>query len=157
MHHIRTKTRQVFLNSSTECNIYFLDFDLSISSDNVKFLGNSHMTLKKANQFQLYWLSIFFSITAHIFTNIATNPLPMVWNESYIRYIRVGALMVWPAEKRSKTNPKTEHWNHYALKTNTVHIHHSPYTSHKCNILWKKLVFKGNQKRQSFLVLSSVR
>lgn len=105
--------------------------------------------LKKENQFQLYSLSFLFSVTAHIFINIATNLLPMVWNESYIRYICTGMLMVWlVGKKRTKTNPQNRALK--PLKTNIVHIHYSSYTSHKCNILWRKLLLKGNPKRQSF-------
>lgn len=65
----------------------------------------------------------------------------------------VDGLTCW--EKKIKTNPQSRALK--SLETNIVHIHYSSYTSHKCNIPWRKLLRKGNPKRQNFLVLHLVR
>lgn len=74
----------------------------------------------------------------------------MVWNENYIRYICAGMVMVWPVGKKKKTKTNPQNRALKPLKTSTVHIHYSSYTIHKCNILWRKLLLKGNPKRQIF-------
>lgn len=61
---------------------------------------------------------------------MATNPLPVVWNESYIGYICPGMLTVWPVEKKkSKPIPKTEHWNHWTWILYTSTTPHTQVTN----------------------------
>lgn len=65
----------------------------------------------------------------------------------------VDGLTCW--EKKIKTSPQSRALK--SLEMNIVHIHTSSYTSHKCNIPWRKFLLKGNPKRQNFLVLHLVR
>lgn len=58
----------------------------------------------------------------------------------------VDGLTCW--EKKIKTNPQNRALK--PLKINMIQIHYSSYTSHKCNILWRKWLLKGNPKRQSY-------
>lgn len=51
---------------------------------------------------------------------------------------------------KAKPIPKTEHWNHYALKTNNCTQPLLPIHKSQVQYPLKKLLLKGNPKRQSF-------
>lgn len=94
------------------------------------------------------------STAAHIFTSVPTNPLPMVWNDSYIRYICGDLLMVWSVQNETKKQNQSLKQNIGTLIHWKWTLHTS--TCHKCNILRKELFLKGNPKRQIFSVMFSL-